>query len=200
LSYQFTSDHRDYVGYPLHGYFLNAFAARTGLTEHDDVKKIETTVTFAKFFDLKKNYYLSNNFVGYVSTPNDLPYFNYGALGYRKQFIRGYELYVIEGPAYFMNKSTIKKRLFSRTYHWAAMPLDQFRHIPLSVYFKLYGDVGYVKNYQNYEMGSRLTNKLLSGIGAGFDIVGSYDAVLRIEYTYNIEGQRGFFFHIKKEF
>jgi hypothetical protein len=80
------------------------------------------------------------------------------------------------------------------------MPLDQFRHIPLSVYFKLYGDVGYVKNYQNYEMGSRLTNKLLSGIGAGFDIVGSYDAVLRIEYTYNIEGQRGFFFHIKKEF
>jgi outer membrane protein assembly factor BamA len=200
LTYSFTSDHRDYIAYPLRGYFFNGYLSRTGLASSDDIQKVEGFANFAKFFDLKKNFFLSNNTVGYVSTPDRLPYFNYGALGYRKQFIRGYEVYVIEGPAYVMNKTTFKKRLLSRTYHWRAMPFEQFRHIPLSIYLKTYADLGYVRNYKDYEVGSRLTDKLLSGVGGGLDIIGSYDLVMRFEYTFNIEGERGFFFHLKKEF
>jgi hypothetical protein len=184
----------------LRGYFFNGYLSRTGLASSDDIQKVEGFANFAKFFDLKKNFFLSNNTVGYVSTPDRLPYFNYGALGYRKQFIRGYEVYVIEGPAYVMNKTTFKKRLLSRTYHWRAMPFEQFRHIPLSIYLKTYADLGYVRNYKDYEVGSRLTDKLLSGVGGGLDIIGSYDLVMRFEYTFNIEGERGFFFHLKKEF
>jgi hypothetical protein len=80
------------------------------------------------------------------------------------------------------------------------MPLEQFRRIPLSIFAKIYGDVGYVKNYENYAIGSRLSNKLLAGFGAGIDIVGSYDAVLRLEYTFNAEGQNGFFLNVRREF
>jgi hypothetical protein len=125
---------------------------------------------------------------------------NYGALGYQKQIIRGYEVYVIEGPEYILNKTTFKKKIFSRAYNWRAMPIPQFRHIPLAIYLKTYADVGYVSNYPHYEINSRLTNKLLSGVGFGIDIVGSYDTVLRFEYTYNAEGNRGLFFNLKKEF
>ena len=125
---------------------------------------------------------------------------NYGALGYQKQIIRGYEVYVIEGPEYILNKTTFKKKIFSRAYNWRAMPIPQFRHIPLAIYLKTYADVGYVSNYPHYEINSRLTNKLLSGVGMGIDIVGSYDMVFRFEYTYNAEGNRGFFFNIKKYF
>jgi outer membrane protein assembly factor BamA len=200
ISYQFVSDHRDYVGYPLRGYYFNMYVTKSGLTSKDDLNKLEWFTTAAKFIDLKRNFYLSDNLVGYLSTPDKLPYFNYGALGYKKQFIRGYELYVIEGPAYIMNKTTFKKRLFAQTYHWNAMPLEQFRHIPISIYVKTYADIGYVRNYRNYPAGARLTDKFLSGVGGGIDIVGSYDLVLRIEYTLNGEGEKGFFFHIKKEF
>ncbi|HYF66847.1 MAG TPA: POTRA domain-containing protein [Ohtaekwangia sp.] len=200
ITYQFISDHRDYIGYPLKGYYLNAFATKCGLSDNDDLNKLEASVSQAFYIDLKKDFYLSNNIVGYLSTPDNLPYFNYGALGYKKQFVRGYEVYVIEGPSYVMNKTTLKKKIFSRTYHWKAMPIEQFRHIPFAIYFKIYGDIGYVRNYENYPMGSRLSNKLLSGIGAGFDLVGSYDAVLRFEYTLNAEGQHGFFFNVRREF
>lgn len=200
LSYQFTSDHRDYVGYPLRGYFLTAYVAKNGLTSKDDLNKLEATISFARFFDLGRNYFISNNLIAYGSTPRDLPYFNYGAMGYRKQIVRGYEVYVIEGPYFFLNKTTFKKKIFSRIYQWGAMPIRQFRHVPIDIYFKTYGDLGYVNNYDNYVIGTRLTNKLLSGIGAGVDIVGSYDAVLRFEYTFNAEGENGFFFHLKKEF
>jgi outer membrane protein assembly factor BamA len=200
LTYSFISEHRDYIGYPLRGYHINAFATKSGFSDSDDLDKLEGTVSYSVYTDLKKGFYLSNNVVGYWSTPDELSYFNYGALGYKKQFVRGYEVYVIEGPAYFLNKTTFKKRIFSRTYHWGAVPIEQFRHIPLSVYLKVYGDVGYVKNYNNYEIGSRLSNKLLAGFGAGIDIVGSYDAVLRLEYTFNAEGQNGFFLNIRREF
>jgi outer membrane protein assembly factor BamA len=200
LSYIFTSDHRDYLAYPLHGHYFNGYLSKSGLARSEDLDKFEAYGNFAKFFDLKRNFFLSNNTVGYISTPHKLSYFNYGALGYRKQFIRGYELYVIEGPAYIMNKTTFKKRLFSRTYHWEAMPFEQFRHIPFAIYLKTYADVGYVKNYDDYPAGSVFTNKLLSGVGGGVDFIGSYDLVLRIEYTLNTEGEKGFFFHLKKEF
>jgi outer membrane protein assembly factor BamA len=200
LTYIFTSDHRDYIAYPLHGHYLNAFVSKSGLTRSEDLDKIEAQVNYAKFFDLKRNFFLSTNILGYASRPDRLSYFNYGALGYKKQFVRGYEVYVIEGPAFIMNKTTIKKRLLSRTYDWHAMPFEQFRHIPLSIYLKTYADVGYVTNYDEYPNGARLTDKLLSGIGGGIDVIGSYDFVLRFEYTFNIEGEKGFFFHLKKEF
>ena len=200
LSYQFTSDRRDYIGYPLFGYYLTAGASKYGLSSNDDVQKFEVNATFAKYFSLGNNFFISNNTVLYWSTPRDLPYANYGALGYRKQLVRGYEVYVIEGPYYWLNKTTFKKRIFSRTYNLNLLPIRQFRHIPLSIFLKTYADIGYVGNYPNYEINSRLSDKLLSGVGAGIDIVASYDAVFRFEYTFNGEGEDGLFFHIKKEF
>jgi outer membrane protein assembly factor BamA len=200
LTYSFTSDHRDYIAYPLRGYYINTTSTKAGLTAKDDLNKFETTLTLSGFLDLKKGFFLSNNTVGYWSTPKTVPYANFGALGYRRQFVRGYEVYVIEGPYFFLNKTTFKKRLFSKVYNWKAMPIRQFRHIPLAIYVKTYADLGYVQNYPNYQVNSRLTNKMLSSIGFGLDIVGSYDAVFRFEYTYNAEGMHGFFFNLKREF
>ena len=200
LTYQFTSDHRDYVGYPLVGYFLTVGASKIGLSNVDDVNKFDLNATFAKFITLKNNFFISNNTIAYWSTPRDLPYANYSALGYRKQLVRGYEIYVIEGPYYFLNKTTFKKRIFSRAYTMNMMPIRQFKYIPLSVFLKTYADIGYVRNYPNYEISHRLSDKVISGVGAGIDIVASYDAVFRFEYTFNGEGENGFFFHIRKEF
>jgi hypothetical protein len=141
--------------------------------------------------------------VGYASTPKNLSYMNFGVLGLRKQFVRGYEIYVIEGPYYALNKTTFKKLIFSRKYNWESMPIEQFQHVPISIYLKTYADLGYVQNYPDYErlnINTRLADKLLSGVGCGLDIVGSYDVVIRLEYTFNSQGERGFFFHLKREF
>lgn len=201
ITYTFVSDHRDYIGYPLKGYHLLATVARTGIPPLDkDVRKFDVSISYSKFFDLKNSFFLSNNIVGYWSTPNTLPYVNYNAMGYRKQFIRGYEVYVVEGPQSILNKTTFKKRIFSRTYRWREMPIPQFRHVPFAIYLKTYADVGYVNNYDHYDLSKRLSNKLLSGGGFGVDIVGSYDAVLRLEYSFSADGNRGLFIHVKREF
>jgi outer membrane protein assembly factor BamA len=203
LTYQFNSDHRDYFSYPLKGHQFLISVTKSGLFKNDELDRFEANLTYSRYFDLNKGFYFSNNFVGFWSTPDDLSYVNFGVLGFKKQFVRGYELYVIEGPYYLLNKATFKKQIFSRNYHWGKMPIRQFRHIPISVYLKTYADLGYVKNYPDYEslnVNTQLADKLLSGVGGGIDIIGAYDVVLRFEYTFNAEGQRGFFFHVKREF
>jgi outer membrane protein assembly factor BamA len=200
ITYQFTTDRRDYVGYPLRGHYFTFIGSKSGISAKDDLNKWEASVFYAKFFDLRKNFYLANSVAGYISTPDDVPYANYGAMGYRKQFARGYEIYLIEGVAYALAKTTFKKQIFQRTYQWRHMPIRQFKHIPLSIFIKTYTDFGYVKGYPNYTLNTRLTDKLLASAGAGIDVVASYDSVLRIEYTFNNEGENGFFFHLRKEF
>ena len=200
ITYQLISDHRDYVGYPLRGHYFSLLAAKSGIAAKDDLNKWEASVSYSIFLDLKKHFYLSNNLIGYVSTPDDVPYANYGAMGYRRQFARGYEIYVVEGTTYALNKLTLKKRIFHKVYRWNFMPIPQFKHIPLSIFIKTYSDLAYVKGYPNYEISSRLSDKVLASAGGGIDIVASYDSVLRIEYTFNAEGENGFFFHIRKEF
>jgi len=83
------------------------------------------------------------------------------------------------------------------------MPIDQFKYFPLTVYLKSYTDVGYVENYPYYQerdLNTRLSDRLLVGAGAGLDIIISYDAVIRLEYTFTRERTNGFFVHMKKEF
>ncbi len=198
--YGFSSDHRDYIGYPLKGHYFGLGISQSGFSSNSNFNKTELSATFSRYIPLHYKFNLSNSTSAYWSNPTNLPYANYGALGYRSQILHGYEVYVIEGPVYAINKTTFKKQIFSRNFHWSAMPIDQFRHIPIALYLKTYFDMGYVKNYPNYNYGALLTNKFLYSGGFGLDLVGSYDIVFRFEYSLNAEGDRGFFLNFKKEF
>ncbi|MFZ6001621.1 MAG: POTRA domain-containing protein [Bacteroidota bacterium] len=204
ISYSFNSEHRDVVAYPLRGYQFTGYISKSGLGLGDNVNMVEANLTYAQHVDLKKGFFLANFSSFYYSNPTTQPYSLYGALGYRKQFIRGYEIYVIEGPQFALNKTTFKKRIFSRTWEMDDMPVEQFRHFPLTIYLKSYVDLGYVTNYPRYDelnINTTLSNKFLAGAGAGVDIVSLYDTVFRFEYTFTQQIPRGgFFFNIKKEF
>jgi len=202
LSYSFNSEHRDVIAYPLKGYQFTFSASKSGLFS-ESVNQFEVNSTFAKHWPLKNKFFLSNFSAGYLSTPSAQPYSFFSALGYRGQVVRGYEIYVIEGPKFFLNKTTLKKRIFQRSWRVEAMPLEQFRYFPLSIYLKGFTDLGYVTNYDYYSeqgLNTRLTGKLLVGVGTGIDIVTIYDFNFRIEYTLTREGTRGVFINFKKEF
>lgn len=203
LTYEFASDHRDVIAYPLRGSMLTLNIEKYGVGMHRDLNKLEGYVSFAGFRDLKKGFFLSNLSFLYLSTPDDIPYFNYGAMGYNKIFVRGFEVYVIEGAQYFLNKTTLKKRIFSRNWDLDLWKADQFNYFPLAIYLKAYADWGYVNNYSAYsesESNTMLSDKFLGGAGAGIDIVTAYDVVVRVEYSFTTQRTSGFFLHVRKEF
>lgn len=203
VSYSFTADHRDVQAYPLKGSHSNIYLKKIGLGLSSDVDQFEINLTHARYLDLKKGFYISNFSSVYLSTPQSQPYSLYNAIGYRRQFLRGYELFVIEGSRFFMNKATFKKRIFSRGWHFANVAHEQFSYFPLSIYLKSYFDFGYVENFSRYQelaINNTLSNRFLLGTGAGIDVVTFYDTVLRFEYSFTREGTHGFFFNVKKEF
>jgi len=204
ITYSFNSEHRDVVLYPLKGYQFGALISKTGLFSSDDIDQLEINVTYSGHWPLGSGFYLSNFSSVFWSTRQNQPYNTFNALGYRSQLIRGFENYVIEGPDFALNKTTLKKRIFYKT--WTVdMPLEQFNYFPLAVYIKTYADFGYVRNYPYYDengMNTKFSNMFLSGLGFGLDVVTMYDLVMRFEYTFaqQANGKGAFFINLKKEF
>ena len=203
ISYSFNSEHRDVVLYPTKGYQFTGYLSKTGLVPNDDVNQLEINLTYAKHWPLGNGLFLSNFSSAFWSNAQNQPYNTFNALGYRNQLVRGFENYVIEGPRFALNKTTFKKKLFFRS--WTMdLPLEQFSYFPLAVYIKTFADVGYVENYPYYDengFNQLFSNRLLTGLGFGLDVVTVYDLVLRFEYTFTPQNTNGaFFFNLKKEF
>ncbi|NOT76837.1 MAG: hypothetical protein HOP08_18080 [Cyclobacteriaceae bacterium] len=204
FGYAFNSEHRDVVLYPLKGYQITGTIGKTGLFPTDDIDQWELNLSYARHWPLKNDFYLSNFTSGFYSSRKNQPYNSFNGLGYQNQLVRGYENYVIEGPAFALNKTTFKKKIFSRVWKLERMPIEQFSYLPLAIYVKTFFDVGYIQNYPYYDeksLNQRFSNQWLTGAGFGMDMVTTYDLVLRVEYTFT-QGQPagGVFFNIKKEF
>jgi outer membrane protein assembly factor BamA len=200
FNYRFKRDLRNIAAYPLTGYLLNLEFEKSGLGIIGDINLFEISGNYAKYMDLGKNFYLSSKISTAFSLPRVQPYYNFTSLGYQQEYIRGFELYVIEGQNYILNKTTFKKLLFSGSSTNTLIPIEQFQTIPFSIYLKSYFDWGFVNNERFYPMNTRLANKYLYGGGFGLDIVTYYDMVIRLEYSLNSINERGFVIGAKAEF
>ena len=199
LIYQFRRDFRDRNNYPLDGFVINAFLRKTGLGIFQDVDQGSAEINTAIYTPLYKDrLYLGNSLSGYTSYPRKQGYINYNGLGFGNNLLKGYELYVIQGQHYMMNKNELKFRLFSVEGNLGKlMFLKQFRKIPLSAYFKVFFDQGIVGNSLENPSISQFTNNYLYSTGVGLDLVTYYDAVLRLEYSINRLGDTAFFINVK---
>jgi len=199
ISYLFTRDLRDYIAYPLKGYHLSLLAEKNGLGIYDDLNRFSMRASYAQYFALKNNFFLSSRITGVTSFPKRQAYYNTDAIGYRPDEIRGYDLYVVEGQNYVIHKITFKKLLFSKEHQIKSVPIPQFQKIPLAVYLKAFFDSGYVKNEFTDPENTALSNKYLFGGGIGLDIVTYYDLVLRLEYSINDRANTGFFINVRAD-
>ncbi|MGM0580155.1 MAG: BamA/TamA family outer membrane protein [Bacteroidota bacterium] len=202
LTYIFRRDFRDRNNYPLKGFLIDGRLTKTGLGIFNDINQGSAEAHVAYYKPLKYNFNIASSFSAYTSYPRFQPYSNMQGLGFANNLLKGYELYVIQGQHYVMNKAELKKRLFSIKANLGKfMPLKQFRKVPIAAYFKVFFDHGYVQN--NLPETSRstvsplLSNRYIYSYGAGLDIVTYYDAVLRLEYSINALNEAGFFINVK---
>lgn len=203
LSYKFISEHRDVIAYPLKGYLVAASISKVGLTKGEPTKYLNISGSFGWHREIGDELYFSLYSLFSANSNTLQPYTMISGVGYEHQYIRGYENYVIEGPLFSMNKTTIKKRIFNREYSVEGLKMSQFSHIPIAIYLKGFADFGYITNYPNYEsenLNTRFSNSPLAGAGFGIDFVTYYDSVLRLEYTFTSQATSGFFLNVKKEF
>ena len=198
FDYWFTNDLRNNINYPTKGHYFYVGMQKFGLSIFKELDIINFSFNFNKYWSLDQGIIFASGFTSFLSNPKNQPYEKYFSLGIDENLVRGYEKNLIEGSSYFLWRNSIKKKIFGFVINKEAQ-LDQIRNLPFRFYPKLFFDLGYVNNYPSYELGRRLTNKLIYGGGLGLDMVCLYDLVIRFEFTYNAEGQTHFAIRTKTD-
>ncbi len=198
LLYQFKHDRRDFAAYPLSGHYLELEFNRKGFgfPEKDPgFHYMKTTFDVYRPLPNTKRWFWASNLTAKISGGGDQAFRDRRGLGYGNDFVRTFELYVIDGESFVLSKNNLKFALLPpRVSNIGFIKTERFSKIHYAIYTNLFFDAGYV-SAANPWPDSRMQNKLVYGTGIGFDFVTYYDIVWRLEYGINSFGELGFFIH-----
>ena len=194
--YIFNYDKRDVKQFAHKGDAFKVEVEQLGFTKWESFNLTRLFFTYMYFKQFNKLFLFGTRFKTKTSFPIIQPYNEFRGLGYNQDFVRGYELYPIDGQHYIMNRNSFRLRIYDNIINFGKIvPIRQFRTVPVAFYFTVFCDWGYVYRTNPWEFDNkRFSNTLLSSIGAGINFVSYYNSVLRLETSYNRAGQFNFFF------
>lgn len=197
-SYQYRFDKRDYIHYPLEGIMFQVRCVKQGLgIGPDDLDLLTFHGTLNHHIPLSKRFYWGNGIRGKYNAGQDPPYYFQRGLGYA-DFVRGYELYVMDAQHYGLTRSNIKYQLVKpNSRKIDLIPFEKFNTVYYALYLNAFSDIGYAIDDLYAEV-NPLSNEWLVGYGLGVDFITYYDVVFRLEYSFNLENESGFFIHFQK--
>jgi outer membrane protein assembly factor BamA len=197
--YTYSYDFRDLIAYPLRGRKFDITFNKVGLLPADQVDFWEISGAIAYFFDLGSHFFITTQVKGKISKNTNIPYANIRGLGYGNEIVRGYELNVLDGTSYFLNRNTIKFQLLNKVFKLPFLPIKQFNQIPIAIYPTAFYDFAYVNN--NFSANeNNLVNQWISGGGLGFDVVTYYNLVCKFGFPVTNESKIGMVIGIGREF
>jgi len=200
--YQYKNDHRDVQYYPLRGWYFDLefnHCAPYSFTHNTYVKSL-----FRKYFQLHNRWYYAFSVLGKLSLESQQPYYLQKGLGYNRDFVRGYEYYVVDGQHYLVFKTNVKFAILpERVEKMNFISSTKFNTIPLALYANIFADMGYVYAYRQQAYGfedvyipfNSLQNTFMMGYGLGLDFTTYYDVVIRLEASMNLMGLPGLYIH-----
>ena len=194
LFYHFRMDYRDFRQYPLSGYYFDLDVVKQGVGFFNDgVDVLYIKPSIRKYEQLKGRFFWASGLSGKISPLSDQPYYYMQGMGYGRDYVRGYEYYVIDGQHFAILKNNLKFELIKmREMTFPFIKTEKFNKLFYAFYLNLYADLGYVFDKRKLET-NPLSNELQTGYGLGLDFVTYYDFVLRMEYSFNKMGESGFF-------
>lgn len=201
LLYQWIWDSRNLRAYPSIGHFLSVVAEKKGIGLFNDINLASASIEYRQYLPINPSLtYESRLKIKGSIIRKQPPYYNYRALGYGEDYLRGYEYYVIDGLDFFYWKQSIHTSIFK--YRLKSHKLFSFfstPSVPLRFYLALNMDVGYV-NSPFFTSTNSMINRWLAGFGVGLNILMFYDRLLKFEFTINEFGENGLFLHYKVGF
>lgn len=195
IMYRYKFNNADDRNYPMDGWELDGFIEHKGMGLVKDFMQTQVYAHVARFQPITPKLSAAFHFRGRIYGPDKQPYFNYRAMGFENDYVRGYEYYIVDGSHYALFRTDLRRKLFSYKVKQHILPF--LRYVPVDFYAKTYGDLGYV--HSNNFGNSFLNNKLLTGYGLGLDIVMSYYVKVRLEYSFNGLGEKGLFLNLRNE-
>jgi outer membrane protein assembly factor BamA len=198
--YQYKNDHRDVHYYPLKGWYLDfelmhctpAAVARTSYLK----------LNLRWYHQFSNRWYFATGWTLKAGLYSDQPYYLQRGLGYGREFVRGYEYYVVDGQHFVLWKNNFKFAILpQKVVELGFLNSPKFSMIPLALYLNVFADLGYVFKYYPHSSagpdnnGNTLQNSLMAGYGLGLDFTTYYDVVVRCDFSMNLFGKPGIYLH-----
>ena len=201
LRYAFINDLRNLRTYPTKGSYYQGRLTKEGLGLIGDINLFEFEQTYAKYFTITPKLTVETSAKVTISlNRKQPPFYNYKAIGYFLNDIRGYELYVIDALDFGFIKTSIRQEIFNSVLRVGKiMPIKTFRSMPIRVMLTLNNDFGYT-NDPFYAINNELSNRWLWGGGLGLDLLLYNDYVFQVEYSFNELSENGLFLKVKLPF
>lgn len=199
LQYELTNDYTDYTIYPLKGHILNLIVRKDGLgILGSPVDMFTAEIEFSKYWKLHHRWYFAHGQKLKFSSFSPQPYRYQRGLGYLNDYVRGYELYVIDAQHFALVKTSLRWMLLQpKKIRLKFLKSDKLGLIPITIFANANFDAGFAMDHQNIS-GNALAGKWIYGGGVGIDVSTFYDIIWRFEYSLNREGRHGFFLHFQK--
>ena len=196
LSAIYKNDYRDEHNYPLNGHYFELMMEKIGFGAFETSPDVfYTKVTTDWYHPIKGRWYWASNLTLKMSPNSEVPYFLGQGLGYKNDFVRTYELYVVDAMNYALVKNNLKFAILNPvTKYLPFIKNERFGKIHFALYANLFFDCAYSWKMPVNQT-SFLDNKFIFGTGVGIDFVTYYDKVLRLECGVNDMGETGFFIH-----
>ena len=195
LSYRYEYNGVDNWNYPRKGIkIIGNLGARMGIKGMS--QQVFLGMELGYYKRIKNRWYSSLVFRGRATFAQDQGYFLQAALGYKSNYVRGYEYYVVEANQFAIARLSLKYEAMRRQYHH--LPFQYLPQLPIWVYPKLFFDVGYASNPMVIN-NNNFANSLLYSFGFGIDVITAYDLKLRIEFAYNHLAENGLYLHANSE-
>ncbi|MBN2745175.1 MAG: hypothetical protein JXR34_00475 [Bacteroidales bacterium] len=198
IYYKLKIDRRDFKIYPLKGYYadIEVYKHGLGIMPNGGMNLWDLKTTLRKYWQLNDRFFFAAGGIGKISNYGATPYLLQKSLGYGRDFVRGYEYYVIDGRYYGVAKTNIKYAIFKdKVLKINKIKTEKFNTIPWAVYVNLFADAGSVSSDNDKNATNQLPGTFLGSVGLGLDFTTYYDRVARIEIARNKSGETGFFLH-----
>lgn len=183
--------------YPTKGFSAELQALKQGI--NSDINVWQITAKGIGYWPTKIPLtFYSISALGTIKFPLSQPFYNSQLLGYGDLTMSGYEYYVIDGTAGGLIKATLFRQITNFSIKPPIFKSKLASLIPFNIYGKVFSNAGYAYNREPWA--SRLNNRLLYGIGIGFDIFTDYDFTLKLEFSINHTGNGRFYTDKKTTF
>jgi outer membrane protein assembly factor BamA len=199
LYYQFRNDHRDIQYYPLTGFYFDLEFVHCFPYSYTHNTYLKANAR--KYWQIYNRWYFASGLTLKISLEKEQPYYLARGLGYGREYVRGYEYYVVDGQHFILWKSNFKFAIIpQRMIKLGFLKSSKFNTVPLAMYANVFADMGYVYHYNtetDYRTnpGNTLQNSFMIGYGAGIDFTTYYDIVIRCEFAMNLFNKPGFYLH-----
>ncbi len=204
FTYDYSNDFRDFKPYPMKGHAFGMNISKAGFFKKDDVNALDIKFRYAQYFKLNKSFSVETILRGKTKLIRGAQPYNFQhGMGYGSDFVRGYELFVVDGYDFGILKNSLRFQMLDKDYdlspYLKPKILKSFQSLPVKMFLTGNLDMGYSYTPQ-YNPLNNFQNRLLYGGGIGLDVLAYQGMLWQFEYSFNHTGKGGFYVHYKSGF